>query len=160
MAFAREKQARLPLAPPNRAGVPNDAAGFTSCCGPVSCSPPDRGFVAPLRPPGSHPASGAALPRTLASPRTGLTPAGCRELVARLRHDAILSVMAPELLDALPAGTYVTHGRLSGTPAGGWRCGWSSFLIVPQTWRSTSRNEVASPSWWCDASTNKVTVRS
>jgi hypothetical protein len=94
-----------PPCPAHRAGVPNDAADFASCCGPVSCSPPHRGFVAPLRPPGSHPRPGAALPRTLASPRTGLTPAGCRELVARLRHDAILSVMAPELLDALPAGT-------------------------------------------------------
>src|SRR6266536_3651931 len=35
---------------------------------------------------GSHPTPGAVLPGTLASPRTGLAPAGCRELVARLRH--------------------------------------------------------------------------
>ena len=107
-----------PPCPAHRAGVPNDAAGFASCCGPVSCSPPHRGFVAPLRPPGSHPASGAALPRTLASPRTGLTPAGCRELVARLRHNAILSVMAPELLDTLPAGTAGQARRASAKPPG------------------------------------------
>jgi Transposase, Mutator family len=44
---------------------------------------------------------GAALPGTLASPRTGLAPAGCPELVARLRHGTLLRVMAPALLDAL-----------------------------------------------------------
>jgi len=33
----------------------------------------------------SLPPPGAVLPGTLASPRTGLAPAGCRELVARLR---------------------------------------------------------------------------
>ncbi|HEX9312693.1 MAG TPA: WS/DGAT domain-containing protein [Actinomycetota bacterium] len=41
--------------------------------------------AAPVPAPGSRPAPGAVLPGTLASPRTGLTPAGCRELVARLR---------------------------------------------------------------------------
>jgi hypothetical protein len=38
----------------------------------------------PASTPGSRPTPGAALPGTLASPRTGLTPAGCRELGARL----------------------------------------------------------------------------
>ncbi len=38
--------------------------------------------------PGSRPTPGVLLPGTLASPRTGLAPAGCRELVARLRLDA------------------------------------------------------------------------
>jgi len=36
----------------------------------------------------------------LASPRTGLAPAGCRELVARLRHGVVSFLTAPELLDA------------------------------------------------------------
>src|SRR5213592_2404198 len=40
---------------------------------------------------GSRPPPGAVLPGTLASPRTGLTPAGCRELVARLRHGELLA---------------------------------------------------------------------
>jgi hypothetical protein len=56
--------------------------------------------------PASHPASrprtGASLPGTLASPQTGLAPAGHPQLVARLRHNNLLVVMAPKLLDALP----------------------------------------------------------
>ena len=40
------------------------------------------------------------LPRTLASPWTGLTPASYRELVAQLRHFNLLGVMTSELLDA------------------------------------------------------------
>src|SRR6266516_661123 len=48
---------------------------------------------------GSHPTPGAALPGTLASPRAGLTPAGCHELLARLRRPPPFS-LAPELLDA------------------------------------------------------------
>ena len=54
--------------------------------------------------PASHPASrrrtGASLPGTLASPRTGLPPAGCPELVERLRHDDLLVIAAPALLGA------------------------------------------------------------
>ena len=54
--------------------------------------------------PASHPASrprtGASLPGTLASPQTGLTPAGYPQLVAQLRHNNLLVVMAPKLLDA------------------------------------------------------------
>src|SRR3982751_4484410 len=34
----------------------------------------------------SRPRTEASLPGALAPPRTGLPPAGCRELVARLRH--------------------------------------------------------------------------
>src|SRR5215468_4457463 len=49
---------------------------------------------------GSHPPPGAALPGTLASPRAGLTPAGCHELVARLRRPPPPFSLAPELLDA------------------------------------------------------------
>src|SRR4029450_13622699 len=47
---------------------------------------PHRGRSSPASTPGSRPTSGVLLPGTLASPRTGLTPAGCRELVARLRR--------------------------------------------------------------------------
>ncbi len=51
--------------------------------------------------PGSRPTPGVLLPGTLASPRTGLAPAGCRELVARLRGCHPLKVvgrgLAPDL---------------------------------------------------------------
>jgi len=54
----------------------------------------------PASTPTSRPTPGAILPGTLASPRTGLAPAGCRELVARLRHGVVSFLTAPELLDA------------------------------------------------------------
>ena len=54
----------------------------------------------PASTPTSRPTPGASLPGTLASPRTGLAPAGCRELVARLRHEVVSFLTAPELLDA------------------------------------------------------------
>jgi quercetin dioxygenase-like cupin family protein len=47
---------------------------------------PSQGRSSSASTPGSHPTPGVLLPGTLASPRTGLTPAGCRELVARLRR--------------------------------------------------------------------------
>jgi len=47
-----------------------------------------------------RPTPGASLPGTLASPRTGLAPAGHRELVARLCHDCSFAFTASELLDA------------------------------------------------------------
>jgi hypothetical protein len=50
--------------------------------------------------PASRPKPEASLPGTLASPRTGLSPAGHRELVARLRHDHSSAFMTSELLDA------------------------------------------------------------
>jgi len=46
------------------------------------------------------PAAGSQLPGTLASPQTGLTPAGCPELDARL-HRTLLSLQRP---------SYWTHG--------------------------------------------------
>ncbi len=52
---------------------------------------------------------GVLLPGTLASPRTGLTPAGCRELVARLRRGALLSVV----LGARAAGRTFRRNRLA-----------------------------------------------
>src|SRR6266508_4380475 len=54
---------------------------------------------------GSRPPPGAALPGTLASPRTGLTPAGCHELLARLRRPPPFS-LTPELLVASPLVVY------------------------------------------------------
>src|SRR6266508_3905860 len=51
---------------------------------------PSQGLGCSASTAGSHPTPGAVLPGTLASPRTGLTPAGCRELVARLRHHNLL----------------------------------------------------------------------
>ena len=54
---------------------------------------------------------GNQLPRTLASPRTGLSPAGCPQLVARLRHVDLLVFMAPELLDALRYVAAFGHPR-------------------------------------------------
>ena len=61
-------------------------------------------LLGPAPHPASRPRTGALLPGTLASPRTGLTPAGCPQLVGWLRHHNmnLLVVMAPNLLDALP----------------------------------------------------------
>ena len=39
MAFALIHRARLSLAPPLAGRISNDAAGFASCYGPLSCSP-------------------------------------------------------------------------------------------------------------------------
>src|SRR5271157_5129804 len=61
-------------------------------------------LLGPASHPASRPRTGASLPGTLASPRTGLTPAGCPQLVDWLRHHNInlLVVTAPNLLDAHP----------------------------------------------------------
>jgi len=88
MAFAHTTRARLSLVPPKRVQI-HDAAGFASCCGPAGCAPP-TGDRRSTSTPASRPTPGAPLPRTLASPRTGLTPAGCPELDARL-HPNLLS---------------------------------------------------------------------
>src|ERR1700733_4872388 len=49
----------------------------------------------PASDPAFRPTPGAPLPGTLASPRTGLAPAGRRELLARLRHGCSFALMAP-----------------------------------------------------------------
>src|SRR5436309_15373709 len=54
---------------------------------------PSTGRSTSASTPGSHPTPRVLLPGTLGSPRTGLAPAGCRELVARLRRAALLSVV-------------------------------------------------------------------
>src|SRR3954451_12951876 len=59
-------------------------------------------LLGPAPNPASRPRTGPPLPGTLASPRAGLAPAGCPQLVARLRHNNLLVVMAPKLLDAPP----------------------------------------------------------
>jgi hypothetical protein len=59
--------------------------------------------------PAFRPNPGVSLPGTLASPRTGLAPAGRRELVARLRHECSFAVMAPP--------TCWTHGIFVGRSA-------------------------------------------
>ena len=61
--------------------------------------------------PASQPDPEASLPGTLASPRTGLSPAGYQELVAQLRHDNSFAVMAPELLDARGSRLRTSAGR-------------------------------------------------
>jgi hypothetical protein len=81
MAFAVTHAARLLLSPTPTGGRPNDAAGFASRYGPLSCSP-QGAFDAGLRP-GPFPDQAASLlPGLLAATRTGLTPAGDNELMS------------------------------------------------------------------------------
>jgi hypothetical protein len=89
---------------PAHAGIPDDAAGFASCCGPASRPPRFQGRSSSASTPGSRPTPGVLLPGTLASPRAGLTPAGCRELGARLHPRSSFHHSAPELLDAHSPG--------------------------------------------------------
>src|SRR5215203_2479520 len=65
----------------------------------------------PASTPASRPDPGASLPGTLASPRTRLTPAGCRELDARLRHDHSFHITRPG------CWTHVDRGLVSGLSA-------------------------------------------
>src|SRR5215218_505224 len=85
MAFATGMQARLPLGPLTRGFLTTLQASLDAADWPVAPRPASTA--------GSRPTPGVLLPGTLASPRTGLTPAGCRELVARLRRGALLSVV-------------------------------------------------------------------
>lgn len=68
--------------------------------------------IHPASTPTSRPTPGASLPGTLASPRTGLTPAGCHELLVRLRH----VIRRTLLLTRRP--NFWTHTSLSLTVAG------------------------------------------
>src|SRR5664280_2020428 len=76
----------------------------------------------PASNPASRPRTGASLPGTLASPRTGLAPAGCPQLVAWLRHhnSNLLVVMASKLLDALPDVPFRAHETLASSKVAGW----------------------------------------
>src|SRR6266545_4523793 len=93
-----------PSCPAHNARVRHDdVAGFASCCG-LASRHPLHGVLSLRFDTGISPDIGSQLPGTLASPRTGLAPAGCPELVAQLRHNNLLVVMASKLLDALPIG--------------------------------------------------------
>src|SRR5215211_7030263 len=70
----------------------------------------------PASTPGSRPTPGAALPGTLASPRTGLPPAGCRELGARLHLAPPFVASAPELLDEHSPGITAKARQKGGRP--------------------------------------------
>jgi hypothetical protein len=98
VAFAVKVPARLPLVPLTRVSLTTPQTSLDAADRPVAT--PSTGCCCSASTPGSRPTPGAALPGTLASPRTGLAPAGCPELVTRLRHDILLDDMAPELLDA------------------------------------------------------------
>src|SRR5919109_4091132 len=80
---------------------------------------PHRGRSSSTSTPGSRPTPGVLLPGTLASPRTGVAPAGCRKLVARLRRGVLLSL----LLGARATGRTLRGNqpgssfRLSAAPA-------------------------------------------
>jgi hypothetical protein len=77
---------------PARRRRPNDAAGFASRYGPLSCSP-QGAFDAGLRP-GPFPDRAASLlPGLLAATRTGLAPAGDNELMS----DQVNSTNHPRL---------------------------------------------------------------
>ena len=98
MAFAKSTQARHPL-------FPAEAGAFTTLQ--TSLHAADR-TVAPPRfdpdlstgPGRFQGMAGASLPGTLASPRTGLTPAGCRELAPGYDMTTPFQGHAPGLLDA------------------------------------------------------------
>ena len=117
MAFATGMQARLPLGPLARGFLTTPQASLDAADWPVAPRPAST--------PGSRPTPGAALPGTLASPRTGLTPAGCRELVARLRRGAppFGGPRRPRCWTHIPAespGVVLAAGRPgSGRPGGG-----------------------------------------
>ena len=90
--------------------------------------------IAPPRfDPGLSTEPGGFAPGTLASPRTGLPPAGYRELVARLRHDRSFLLMASGLLDA-------RGSRLSG------RDGRCASISHPPTVQASTLDEMGQPS--------------
>ena len=99
MAFAVKVPARLPLDPFTRVSLTTPQTSLHAADRPVATpSTRCRCSASTLA---SQPTPGAVLPGTLASPRTGLPPAGCPKLVARLRHVILLDDdHASELLDA------------------------------------------------------------
>src|SRR6266571_5867898 len=98
VAFAHPTRTRLLLGPA-RAGVFVTTLQASRDVADWPVARPHQGRRCSASTAGSRPPPGAALPGTLASPRTGLTPAGCHELVARIRRLPPFS-LAPELLDA------------------------------------------------------------
>ncbi len=88
----------------------------------------------PASTPTSRSTPGASLPGTLASPRVGLSPTSCRELVARLRHGVVSFHTASELLDA--------HQRFCILP-GHRRCNLASFVLARTLARLSADAEAA-----------------
>src|SRR5277367_647093 len=86
----------------------------------------------PASDPAFRPTPGASLPGTLASPRTGLAPAGRRELLARLRHGCSFALMAPRAAGrtGFSWNTHGTFGQSSGHLSDG-------SMEVP--WKSQAR---------------------
>jgi hypothetical protein len=123
MAFASGIQARLPLGPLTRGFLTTLQASLDAAD--RSVARPAAGRSSSASTPGSRPTPGVLLPGTLASPRTGLTPAGCRELGARLHPRSSFHHSAPELLDAHSAG--IADDDL----AGGGACCWRRFGPAP-----------------------------
>jgi hypothetical protein len=76
VAFAVHTPARHPLFPPN--------GGSLTTLAQASLALQTGRLLGPASHPASRPRTGASLPRTRASPRTGLSPAGRPELVARI----------------------------------------------------------------------------
>ena len=76
MAFAVTRPARHPLSRPHGRVAYRRLLRLHSRCRP-------HGRSRPASHPASRPRTGASLPRTRTSPRTGLTPAGHPELIAR-----------------------------------------------------------------------------
>ena len=109
VAFALQEWARLPLIRPKAAGV-TTLSRLHFRCGLASCHPLD-GMVSLRFDAGLSTDAGSQLPGTLVSPRTGLAPAGCPQLVARLGHDDLLGLMAS------PWGKDRTWRSLSATVA-------------------------------------------
>jgi len=93
MAFTLSEQARLLLCPPE--GEPR----VTTLQ--ASLHVADWSLAPPRFAPHLSMTHGGLATGTLVSPRTGLAPAGCPQLVAQLRHNNLPVVMAPKLLDAL-----------------------------------------------------------
>src|SRR5437773_12100958 len=86
---------------------------------------PSTGRSTSASTPGSHPTPGVLLPGTLASPRTGLQRAGCREFFVGLLRAAPLSgFWGPGLLHDNPGGT-----TAKAPPKGG-----STYSSVGRMW--------------------------
>src|ERR1035437_7070650 len=88
----------------------------------------------PASTPASRPTPGASLPGTLASPRTGLSPAGSRELSLSSSQEKSSSLDAPELLDgpqrSEPEGTSGT-GPVWGQRQRRLEQGTCSTILLP-----------------------------
>ena len=99
MAFAVKVPARLPLGPLTRVSLTTPQASLNAADRPLAT--PSKRCRCSASTPASRPTPGAARPGTMASPRTGLTPAGCPELIARYTsHHQTSYDRRPELLDA------------------------------------------------------------